>query len=147
MKKVFYMTLIVAVAALALTDCCPCRKTRKSAKPLTGTTWHLIQLEGRDVNFDAEMFNVTFGEDGKFNGRGACNSFGGNYKADTAKETLEIGTVAATRALCPDIEVEQKLFNELDGATHYEIDGSMLLLLKDGEIRAIFSAAESSSKQ
>ena len=34
------------------------------------------------------------------------------------------------------------MFRELDDAAFYEIDGPMLLLLKDGEIRAIFQAVE-----
>ena len=44
--------------------------------------------------------------------------------------------------MCPNIEVEQTMFKELDDATFYEIDGPMLLLLNNGEIRAIFQAQE-----
>ena len=37
------------------------------------------------------------------------------------------------------------MFKELDDAAFYEIDGPMLLLLKDGEIRAIFRAKDEAS--
>lgn len=138
MKKIIFSALIMLVAA-SIVGCCPCRLTRKNAKPFQGTTWHLIQLSGRDVHFDNGVFDITFGANNKLTGIGACNRFSASYKS-TDKEALDIDVIASTRMLCPDIETEQKLFKELDEATHYEIDGSMLLLLNNGEIRAIFSA-------
>lgn len=138
MKK-FILCGITLFVTAAIIGCCPCRLTRKNAKPLVGTTWHLIQLSGRDVNLDAETFNLTFNTNNRLTGIGACNRFSAEYKTND-KEALEIGTIAATRMLCPDSDTEQKMYRELDDATHYEIDGSMLLILNNGEIRAIFSA-------
>ena len=37
------------------------------------------------------------------------------------------------------------MFKELDEAAFYEVDGPMLLLLKNGEIRAIFRAKDDAS--
>lgn len=140
MRKFLSFSLIMLITA-ALAGCCPCRFARKNAKSFTGTTWHLIQLAGRDVHFEAGTFDVTFNADKKLTGIGACNRFSANYKA-TDKESLDVDMIASTRIFCPESETEQQLFRELDDATHYEIDGSMLLLLKNGEIRAIFSAVE-----
>lgn len=137
MKRAFYV--ILAVVTVVAVGCCPCRYSRKYAKPLKGTEWHLIQLSGRDVHFDSNTFNLTFGEDGRIMGRGDCNTFTALYSV-TDKEGLDIGTIASTRMNCPRLISEQNLYAELDAATHYEITGSMLFILNNGEIRAIFSA-------
>ena len=130
---------MLLLAALII-GCCPCRFSRKNAKPLIGTTWHLIQLLGQDVHFKNGTFDITFGDDNRLTGIGACNNFSASYST-TANEGIDVGTIASTRMFCPESETEQKLFRELDDATHFEIDGAMLLLLNNGEIRAIFSAS------
>ncbi|MBP3482024.1 MAG: META domain-containing protein [Alistipes sp.] len=131
---------VITVAAFAV-GCCPCRFSTKHAKPLVGTVWHLVQLSGTDLDYDASVFNVTFGDDGKLSGIGACNRFSAPYTT-TERFGIDIGGIASTRMYCPELDREQRLFRELDDATHYEIDGPMLLILNNGEIRAVFSAAE-----
>lgn len=137
-KTIKLVVLLLVTSAIA---CCPCRFSRKNAKPLVGTEWHLVQLRGNDVAFAAESFNLTFAEDGSLAGIGACNRFTAPYTVND-KRGIDIGTIASTRRMCPNIELEQTLFKELDEAAFYEIDGPMLLLLNDGEIRAIFQAKE-----
>lgn len=137
---------VAAVAAAVIIGCCPCRFSTKHAKPLVGTEWHLVQLSGTDVDVEKQQFNVMFSADGRLSGTGACNRFNASYTT-TDTHAIDIGTIASTRMMCPDIEREQKLFRELDDATHYEIDGPMLLILNNGEIRAIFTAAEPSAPE
>lgn len=84
---------------------------------------------------------MSFGTDGRLTGFGACNGFSADYTA-TSKGVLDIGLINSTRVYCPNSSVEQQLFTELDNATHYEIDGQIMLLLQNGEIRAIFSAVK-----
>ncbi len=137
----FAPRVLFVLCALLTVACCPCRFSRKNAKPLVGTEWHLVQLRGNDVRFDSDSFNLKFAEDGSLSGIGACNRFTAPYSV-TEKRAIDIGTIASTRRMCSNIEAEQTLFRELDDAAFYEIDGPMLLLLKDGEIRAIFHAKE-----
>lgn len=82
---------------------------------------------------------MRFHADGTVTGYGACNGFSAPYSA-TPKGVLDIGMINSTRMYCPESRTEQQLFTELDDATHYEIDGQIMLLLKSGEIRAVFSA-------
>lgn len=133
--------MVFALLAVSMVACCPCRFSRKNARPLVGTEWHLVQLRGNDVAFDAQSFNIHFGEDGMLTGIGACNRFTAPYTV-TEKRAIDINTIASTRRFCPNIDSEQTMFRELDEAAFYEIDGPMLLLLNDGEIRAIFKAVE-----
>ena len=136
---------ITALAALLLTTtmvaCTTHRFSSKSDKPLIGTEWHLVQLQGEDVSFAGEKFNVVFAADGSLAGIGACNRFTAPYST-TKKKKIDIGTIASTRRLCPDIESEQAMFKELDGATSYEIAGSTLQLYREGCICAVFRAKE-----
>lgn len=132
---------LCALIAVVVAGCCPCRFSARYAKPLEGTVWHLQQLRGNDVSFADSLFNVTFGSDGRLSGIGACNRFTAEWSANE-KRALDVGTIASTRMFCPDADSEQTMFAELDGATHYEIDADMLLLLNNGEIRAIFKAQD-----
>ena len=136
-----FLQIFITLTAVGIAACCPCRFSTKNARPLVGTEWHLVQLRGNDVAFDAQSFNIRFSDDGTLSGIGACNRFNAPYSV-MEKRAINIGTIASTRRLCPNIEAEQSMFRELDDAAFYEIDGPMLLLLKDGEIRAIFKAVE-----
>ena len=139
-KRVLYTVIVAALVAA----CCPCRFNRKNAAPLIGTHWVLTQLAGKQIDNGANdgnnIFRCTFSADGTLAGTGACNNFSAQYTT-TGKGAITIGTIAATRMYCPNLELEQKLFRELDDATHYEIDGKTLLILSNGEIRLVFSAA------
>ncbi len=140
MRKRLCIAALLALSAIS-SGCCPCRFGRKNAKPLVGTEWHLVQLRGNDVLLDAASFNVQFAANGSLAGVGACNRFTAPYSI-TDKRVIDVGTIASTRRLCPNIELEQTMFREIDEATFYEIDGPMLLLLNNGEIRAVFQAKE-----
>ena len=59
---------LAALAALVMlvASCCPCRKHRKGdGKPFVGTEWQLVQLNGRAVPVEGDLFTVVFGEDGR----------------------------------------------------------------------------------
>ena len=140
------MTRFMKLAALAalvmlVASCCPCRKHRKGdGKPFVGTEWQLVQLNGRAVPVEGDLFTVVFGEDGRLSGLGACNGFMGSYQT-TETGGLTVGqNMASTRMFCPDLDREQAFGDVLSGATHYEVDGDMLMLLTDGELRAVLQA-------
>lgn len=129
--------------ALLMTSCCPCRSyQKKTRRPLTGTTWQLIQLGGRSVQPREGAFALTLSaEGGRFAGVGSCNRLSGTYTT-TEKRALAFGPIASTRMACPEQEQEQKFLEALRTTTHYDMDGPMLLLLGDGELRAVFQAVE-----
>ena len=93
---------LAALAALVMlvASCCPCRKHRKGdGKPFVGTEWQLVQLNGRAVPVEGDLFTVVFGEDGRLSGLGACNRFMGSY------QTTETGglTVGQNIGFDPDV--------------------------------------------
>ena len=99
--------LLIATLAVSVAACCSCRKGRKNAKPLTGTTWSLVEWQGRPFQAK-DNYQLVFGtEEGRFGGRGDCNSIMGNYSV-TDKGGMKIESVASTRAFCPDQAQEDR---------------------------------------
>ncbi len=121
--------------------CCACHSYQKQTrKPLVGTEWRLIQLGGRNIRSESGQFTVRFAEDGTLSGVGGCNRLTGRYEL-TDDRTLKIGPIASTRMACPtDEDTEAALCKTLEATDHYDMDGPMLLLLSNGELRAVFQA-------
>ena len=106
MKILLRIAVIAAVAALAA-GCCKCRSyQKKNRRPLIGTEWQLIQLDGRAVKPEEGKFYVMFlAEENRFAGVGACNRLMGKYET-TDKGALRIGPIASTMMACPGMEQE-----------------------------------------
>ena len=104
MKILLRIAVIAAVAALAA-GCCKCRSyQKKNRRPLIGTEWQLIQLDGRAVKPEEGKFYVMFlAEENRFAGVGACNRLMGKYET-TDKGALRIGPIASTMMACPGME-------------------------------------------
>ena len=130
--------LVVAVVAVAMVGCCACRKG-KNNKPLTGTEWQLERMMGQEVDIDADQFVFVFSNDGRFSGVGACNRMMGDYSI-TDKGAIKFGALAGTRMMCPKAHLEAEFTKIISQATHYEIDGDLLLILSNGELQAVFRA-------
>lgn len=130
--------LVVAIVMATAVGCCACRKG-KNNKPLVGTEWHLMRLMGSEMDVDDDQFVFQFSDEGTFSGVGACNRMMGDYSV-TPSRAITFGALAGTRMMCPKAELETQLTKVISQATHYEIDGDMLLLLSNGELQAIFKA-------
>ena len=122
--KILLRIAVVAVAGALIAGCCNCRAYQKKARrPLVGTEWQLVPLGGGN----------------RLSAVGACNRLSGVYKTDD-KRTLKMGPIASTMMACPGMEREHAFAQALEATTHYDMDGPMLLLLGDGELRAVFQA-------
>ena len=87
----------------------------------------------------ARWFDAGILADFKSNQR----SVGGKRCTETAFRwilKLKIGPLGTTRMWCPDVDREARFVEAVESATHYEMDGPMLLLLSDGKLNAIFQA-------
>lgn len=140
MKILLRIAVLAATASLAA-GCCNCRSyQKKTRRPLAGTEWQLVQLEGRSVEAKPGAYTLILdAADGHVSGTGACNRLMGSY-ATGERRALKIGPLATTKMACPDLDQEQQFLRALESTTHYDMDGPMLLLLSDGELRAVFQA-------
>lgn len=139
-----FLSLAVALAAgCSHSKDCHCRAYQKKyRRPLTGTEWQLVQLYGRNLQPADGAFMLTLSaDDGRISGTGACNRLSGTYTTDESR-ALKIGPLRSTRMACPQLADEQKFFEALETTTHYDMDGPMLLLLSDGELRAVLQATD-----
>lgn len=127
---------LIALASLvfAITACCACRRN-KAQIPFNGTEWKLTQLYGEAV--DAQNYRVTFGADGAVSGIGDCNRFSGSF-TQNVKELSIADNLVSTRMMCLNQAREDKFFGMLREADSYDIDGTRLMLLKGGDVLAIF---------
>ncbi|WP_300736287.1 META domain-containing protein [uncultured Alistipes sp.] len=138
MKILFRIAALAATVALTA-GCCNCRSyQKKTRRPLEGTEWQLIQLDGRSVKAAPETFVLKL-ENGSVSGAGACNRLMGSYKTGE-RRALKIGPLATTKMACPNLDQEQQFLRALESTTHYDMDGPMLLLLSNGELHAVLQA-------
>ena len=139
MKFLLRIAVVAGLAAL-MAGCCHCRSyQRKTRRPLVGTEWQLIQLGGETIRPVEGRFTITLTEQGELSGAGDCNRIFGPYQSDKDR-SLKIGPLASTRMACPDMKHERAFIEALESATHYDMDGPMLLILSNGELRAVFQA-------
>ena len=130
--KILLRIAVVAVAGALIAGCCNCRAyQKKTRRPLVGTQWQLIQLGGETVSPEKDKFTLTLLAEG--------NRLTGIYKTDD-KRTLKLGPIASTMMACPGMEREHAFTQALEATTHYDMDGPMLLLLSNGELKAVFQA-------
>lgn len=146
--KILPKLALAAAAALLCASCCPCRSyQKKTRRPLEGTEWQLIQLGGKSVRPEEGTFSLQFdAEKQTVSGTGACNRLSGNYTTGE-RRALSIGPLASTRMTCPDMDRERDYTEALEATTHYDMDGPMLLLLSNGELRAVFQAQPAPTAQ
>ncbi len=137
-ERIFKVAALVAICLTAV-SCCHCKQKSRTAAPLVGTEWHLTRLMGVDIPIEAERFHITFTPEGEVTGIGDCNILMGNYKLLNNRK-IEMGHIASTRRLCPDMERETQFLEVVQTTTSYEIDGDILLLFHNGEMRAALQA-------
>lgn len=116
-----------------------------TASTLAGTDWTLVKFQSMD---DAQgttappperTYTLSFGTDGALSMQLDCNRGRAQWESvPSGKEggSLNIGPVAATRALCPQPDVGEKMARFLPDVASYTLrDGHLFLALKmDGGI-------------
>lgn len=134
-----FKKLIIAAIALSATACCKCELFQKRyGKPLVGTQWQLAQIEGRDVTPE-NNYTIVFAADNMLSGIAECNRLTARYSV-TGEGNMKIMDMGTTRMLCPKEDQERRFIEILNSTTDYKMDGPMLMLISNGELRAVFQA-------
>ena len=131
--KIVKFAMDVAVMAIVVVGCCPCKKYQKKyGKPLQETEWKMVQFNGR--TFDAkDGYTLVFGKDNRLSGVGDCNRLMGSYTANN-DGIMKISQVAGTRMMCPEQDQENSFIQMLGSVDSYQMDGPLLILLGNGEM-------------
>ena len=111
----------------------------QSAESLGGTSWQLVKFQGSDGTVlrpdDKAKYTFAFGADGSLSARIDCNRGRGTWKS-SAKNQLELGPMALTRAACPPGSLHDHIVKQLPFIRSYVIEDGRLFLsmMADGGI-------------
>jgi para-nitrobenzyl esterase len=111
----------------------------QSAESLGGTSWQLVKFQGSDGTVllpdGKTKYTLAFGADGSLSARIDCNRGRGTWKS-SAKNQLELGPMALTRAACPPGSLHDHIVKQLPFIRSYVIkDGRLFLsMMADGGI-------------
>ncbi|GAA2790303.1 hypothetical protein GCM10019017_39680 [Streptomyces showdoensis] len=101
--------------------------TAEPDAPLVGTTWTVDSLlsgtTAASLPAGSEgKAKVTFGKDGRLTGSLGCNRV--TAPAEISAETITLGAIATTRMICtgPEMDLETRLYESLDGPLGYRVD-------------------------
>jgi heat shock protein HslJ len=76
----------------------------------------------------------------KFNGKGGCNSIGGNLKIE--KNNIKFSNIIGTEMFCDNMQQEDLFLGLLEMATQYKIIGGQLMLYKDTNLLMTFGRTQ-----
>ncbi len=117
---------VLLCAALALAACVT---PALSDDEIAGVDWHLVGLEGQEVEWTASL---RFDGD-KVSGKAPCNRWFGTNSA--ALPAIAIQAIGATKMACDHLDAEDAYFETLQAMQRVELDqGHLFLIGPEGRI-------------
>jgi putative lipoprotein len=106
------------------------------AGTLVGRTWRLSEIReasGVTLSYEGEApFTLSFGADGRYDGRADCNRYGGAFEAGAFEAgpsgSLRLSQGLSTLAACPGPSVSEDFFDVLNGVDRYVLAAGRLTL-------------------
>ena len=137
MKKVTFI-IIAALFTCCLSACKSSSKATIDPNPVklsdwVGKQWKLVELNGNPVEEGKsakEPYIVLEIDDNRFHGNAGCNNMSGSYQS-TDNGQITFHQVIATRMMCLDMDIENKLLKMFDTVDSYTIKDDTLTLAKD----------------
>jgi heat shock protein HslJ len=135
---------LIGLAALAVAGCA----TISAPHPLEGTNWRLIDVttSGTLTRLTAELSSrhrLSFLEEGRLQIQLDCNRGNADWTASRPSDgngTLNIGRVAATRALCPRPTFGEELAAVLPQASGYTLNANgATMVIRTPETTYVFA--------
>lgn len=114
----------LAFGAVTMTACGPDETISGYADP--AATYVLTTVD--DTVFTGRA-TIAFAEEGRVTGNGPCNSFSADQKVPYP--WFELGPIASTRRVCPDLATETTYFAALADMRFAEVIGDTLILTSE----------------
>ena len=126
----------IFACAMALSACTNTQAPLgKSLQDLDGE-WSVVSVKGQDFTAAEQIKKAFIGikaQDKRLYGSASCNRIMSEISYDD-KDGLNLGKVASTMMLCPDMDNERLLLEALSEVKDYQISGDKLYLLnKDNQ--------------
>ena len=94
--------------------------------------WKLTELFGEPVNTSEsgnEAYIIFKKEDNRITGKGGCNTFNGSFSLQSGNR-ISFSNTISTMMMCAGMETEMKMYQVLEMADNYFVDGDKLVLNK-----------------
>ena len=127
--KPFAVAVLIVTAALEA--CTTTHSGGGSSAPrhsLTGTTWHLEEINGHDV-ISRSRASLTLSPEGRMGGNTNCNAMFGHVALDGHNVKFEM--MGSTKMACVDPDVmtqEHRYLDALKQVVTWRVDGDNLIL-------------------
>ncbi len=114
---------------------------------LVGPKWQLVSITqgGQETALNPSPrshYSVTFRGEGRALFELACNTGNASWTARASEGRIAIGPIAATRKMCPDMSIAQRMTRGLTGDMGYRISNDdNALELSSGEVTFHFTRA------
>lgn len=138
MMKKIVVSLCAICVVLSFSSC-------RSAKEITTVSslngeWNIIEINGSAVtpgsgkDFPYIEFDTTTG---KLSGNSGCNRMMGSFDTNAKAGEIDLGAIAGTRMMCPDMTIEQNVLNALKNVKGYKKAGSKKMALVNSNKRPV----------
>lgn len=107
---------------------------------IEGTTWQLVQLDGRDIDGTSESHMLRL-DGGKLSAKAGCNQLLADYTLGS-DGSLEIGLIASTKMMCENMADEQALMAALARAKSVRLFTGNLTLVDGSTDLAVFTPTQ-----
>lgn len=126
-----FSTSLCAICALFFITSCRSAKEVTTLSELNGE-WSIIEINGSAVVLNSEGQEYPFigfeSTNGKVYGNSGCNRIMGSFDTNAKAGSIDLGTLAGTRMMCPDMTIENNVLNALKNVKGYKKMGNKMAL-------------------
>lgn len=137
MKRKF--TIMCAISAVLAFSSCRSQKEAVSVSDIDGE-WNIIEINGVTVvpAPGKDFPNIGFDTStGKIQGYSGCNRMMGSFVINAKAGTIDLGNIAGTRMMCPDMTLETNVLNALKNVSGYKKAGTAKIALTNATNRPV----------
>lgn len=114
MKKIFFSAAVISTVLMSSCG------TSGNSVDLSGE-WNIVSIEGQNIDSDSDPFIGFDTKEGRIYGNAGCNRIMGVLEIDSVNPGhIVLSNVAATRMMCPDIKIEQKVMAALNSVAGFQ---------------------------
>lgn len=138
MMKNLVVSLCAVCAILAFSSCRSAKETI-TLDALNGE-WNIVEINGSAVapGFGQDFPYINFDTStGKISGNSGCNRMMGSFGKGVKEGKIELGAIAGTRMMCPDMTLEKNVLNVLKNVKGYKKAGANKMALTNAQDRPI----------
>lgn len=130
------MKIHLILCLIVLAGCNVIHPTADHPK-LGESTWKLVAIEQKPVNYGEKAFIKFDEKENKISGKAACNSFSSEY--EMAGQKISFKGITSTKMYCEGImDEENQIITRLQKISRYEVKSDNLYFYDEGKVMLKF---------